>query len=267
MVSLDSLGEAGDTERARVGCALSPSCATLRRIRPPDALTPCPWGVRGPSPCCLPCLLLGVLPQGPRAKLTPCHPLLQARITLDTDKLGLWMSIDIPEDQPPGIYLGVLTVVGHFTAMTASEASARLNNAAEDASQTAKESDDPEKLKACLNDTSVSCLCLSCSCSYLSSADGSCLPVASQSCIKKVTKQLDHGSRMLLPETKVIAIEVLGFTLPRTPSFPILAGISEQVIEKRYQVMQSRPSAVSLSVSLSLSLSLSVCTVCEERHV
>ena len=71
--------------------------------------------------------------------------------------------------------------------------------------------------------------------------------VASQTCIKKITKQLDHGSRMLLPETKVIAIEVLGITLPRTPSFPILAGISEEVIEKRYQVLQfAKPSPCSL---------------------
>ena len=88
-------------------------------------------------------------------------PLLQARLRLETDKLGLWMSIEIPEDQPPGVYLGVLTVVGHFTAMTASEASARLNNAADAASQVASESDDPERLKTALNETSVRSLSLS----------------------------------------------------------------------------------------------------------
>ena len=77
---------------------------------------------------------------------------------------------------------------------------------------------------------------------------------------------------MLLPETKVIAIEVLGITLPRTPSFPILAGISEEVIEKRYQVLQSRLPAASHRTSdcrilSSYSFSCVAIRVLEERPI
>ena len=70
--------------------------------------------------------------------------------------MGLWMSIDIPRDQPPGVYVAYLTVAGHVTLLTSSMASTRLKQYAAKSKDIAETSNDLDVLKEALRKSSVS---------------------------------------------------------------------------------------------------------------
>mmetsp|Transcript_21581 Transcript_21581/g.51518 ORF Transcript_21581/g.51518 Transcript_21581/m.51518 type:complete len:538 (-) Transcript_21581:220-1833(-) len=159
------------------GTGLNPSCVSLRRIYPPDALVPCAWGARLSMP--------------------------------EEGTVGFWVSIDVPTSQDPGLYQGDLTVAGHVSLLPAKAAVPALRSVADKCSR-ATSADGPVDLYKALKSVEDE--------------------------IRRISSQLDHGSRMLLPEVLSVSLEVVDVQIPQCPSFPVLCGLSEEVLENRWQV-------------------------------
>eukprot|EP00192_Tetraselmis_astigmatica_P009060 CAMPEP_0117687950 /NCGR_PEP_ID=MMETSP0804-20121206/23487_1 /TAXON_ID=1074897 /ORGANISM="Tetraselmis astigmatica, Strain CCMP880" /LENGTH=670 /DNA_ID=CAMNT_0005500205 /DNA_START=112 /DNA_END=2124 /DNA_ORIENTATION=+ len=170
------------------GTAIPPQAATLLRLLPPDALLPYSWG---------------------------------ARLTMDSsDTLGFFVAINVPEGQPPGLYTGIITLVGHVSLLPASKAAAKIKDVERLAKQAAREATTVTSLQSTMKTI--------------------------QGELSKIRKKLDGGSRLLLPETLQVKILVLDVLIPRTPSFPLMCGLDEAVMEKRWQVSRNSPEWQSL---------------------